>query len=141
MTTMGTKSYQNGKRGEDIVSKYLSERRYWVHNIQRRPNGSQPVDIVAIKSNNPLLLDVKYVSAAKYDVFSFSDVQADQETSMQYAIDYAYIESNNVGFAIVLERDEDEIRFLKYDEYKTMRYKEGKGGVHAYSLPLLGDIL
>ena len=136
---MGKKSYENGKRGEGIVSDYLSNHFYWVHNVQRRPNGSQPVDIIAIKENNPILLDVKYVSASKKDYFSFSDVQADQETSMEYAMTYSSIKK--VGFAIVLEQDEDTPRYLDYDTYTNARYLNGNEGIHALTLPPLEEIL
>lgn len=136
---MGSKSYENGKRGEKIVSDFLANRFYWVHSIQRRPNGSQPVDIVAIHANKPILLDAKYVNASKKDYFSFSDVQSDQETSMEYAKKYASIK--NVGFAIVLEQDEQSPRYLSYEDYISARYINGKEGIHALTLPLLKDIL
>ena len=135
---MGSKSYENGKKGERIVSDFLCQRRYWVHNVQRRPNGSQPVDIIALKENTSLLLDAKYVNASKKDYFPFSDVQSDQETSMEYAIEYASLE--NVGFAIVLEIDEQNPRYLDYCDYIRVRYEEGKEGVRALNLPLLEDI-
>ena len=115
---MGMKSQTNGNKGEDIVCKWLREKRYWAHLTKRSATGAQPVDIIAIRFDCHLLCDAKYVSEGKKGRFSFDDIQPDQITSMRYARDYSGIEE--LGFCIVFEGCENEPRFMPLKVYEAL---------------------
>lgn len=115
---MGMKSQKNGNAGERIVESFLRSRGYWVHVTKRGANGSQPVDIIAIRSGKAILMDAKYVSQGKNGRFYLEDVQPDQITSMSYARDFADI--RNIGFAIVFEGWEESPSFLPFEAYEGL---------------------
>ncbi len=115
---MGMKSQRNGNLGEAIVERFFRKRGYWVHITKRAANGSQPVDVIAIKGDKAVLVDAKYVSAGKNGRFYFEDVQPDQVTALRYASDFAGI--RNIGFAIVFEGYEDHPSFLSFAYYEAV---------------------
>lgn len=117
---MGMKSKENGKIGEAIVESLLRKYGYWVHVTQRRVDGSQPIDVIAIRGNTPLLLDAKYVESGKR--FDFSDVKPNQVSAMNYAMGFAGIK--NCGFAIIFKELGDNVWFLWFHDYLKM--KEGE---------------
>lgn len=125
---MGRKSQINGSQGEKKVELCLRENGYWVHLIQRRNDGSQPFDIVAIKGAISFLLDSKFVDKGLR--FDFDDIQPNQIAAMKYARDFAGIQ--NIGFAITF-KETDSISFMSFAKYEKEK-KEGKISVHAYDL-------
>ena len=119
---MGYKSKKNGKKGEETVVDFFSERHFWVHLVKRGPSGSQPLDIIAIRQNESWLVDAKYISAGKCGRFSFEDIQPNQVESMHYARDYAGID--NLGFVLVFEdylSIKGSIRFMSLAQWKSER--------------------
>lgn len=82
---MGMKSTRNGFDGEAMACKYLHEGLgMWVHPVARSANGSQPVDIIALRDGDSFLFDVKFIGLGKKS-FPFADVQPNQITSMKLA--------------------------------------------------------
>jgi len=134
---MGIKSQQNGNEGQRIIVGLLREYGFWVHVTQRKPDGSQPVDIIALRSDCSWLMDAKFVRAENKGRFSFDDIQANQISSMEYAYEHAGID--NLGFAIVFEEEKECPRFLPFSEYMSLKRdgnksikKEGLAPLYTY---------
>ena len=122
---MGRKSRENGNKGEDLVISFFREKKFWVHLTKRSLSGAQPVDIIAVRKDETWLVDAKYVNDNEH-LFSFSDIQPNQISSMRYALDFSGIVTS--GFAIVFGKDEGTIRFLPFLDYEEMA-EDGKKSV------------
>ena len=131
---MGMKSLANGNEGQRIIIKTLREYGFWVHLTQRKPDGSQPVDLIALRNDSSWLIDAKFVRAEAKGRFSFGDIQANQLASMEYASEFAGL--TNMGFAIVFEEDKETPRFLPFGEYMAMRMEGKKSAKKEEMAPL-----
>lgn len=126
-----------GNKCEALVANFFKDRHYYAH-ITGQKIGGQPVDLICIKGglkNEIVLCDAKHVEFGLVS-FTFDRVEPNQDTSMNYAKNYANIE--NLGFAIHFERD-NEIRWLSYDLYLKLK-DQGKKSINKDELPLLKEI-
>lgn len=123
---------RNGKGTEKFVSKTLKKFGYWAYNMPPKVNG-QPCDVVGAKGGKRTivwLVDAKHVEVDKIS-FTFDRIEANQISSMAYAIQFAKINAENVGFAIFFERTKvlywfSYSKFLKYSQlgYKSISLHE-----------------
>ena len=116
-----SKQSEHGKRGEELISDLLHERGYWSHIFAKSLNGSQPFDVIAV-SGNPAdvwMVDAKFVRGQSCS-FPFSRIEPNQLSSMEFAINFAGVSSKHIGFAIIFERDIQNIRFITYSKVVEM---------------------
>ena len=121
---MDSKQMIVGNTTEEKVSRLFQKYRYWAHIMARTASG-QPVDIVACKENKNWLVDAKHISSNKKH-FTFTRVEANQMSSMEYAREFSGIK--NLGFVFCVGDDYDKFLFLHYDKCKEM-LKEGRKSV------------
>ncbi len=72
----------NKKLGNDFeqeVCRTLAQEGFWVHNFANRKNG-QPMDIIAVIDNKPILIDAKVCSNG---IFKTSRIEENQVLSMR----------------------------------------------------------
>lgn len=91
---------------EKEFCKILQQQGYWAHNFEYS-QGGQPCDIVAIKDDKALLIDVKHCEG---DRFTFDRIEPNQRTCFEYANKCGNF---NTFFAIYFE---------KYNEWRAIRY-------------------
>lgn len=130
-----------GNSTEKLVSALFRQKGYWVLNVPKNGLGSQPVDIVAIKGGsvyNVYLVDAKHVRENEVS-FKFDRVEANQITSMCYARDYAKLDKNNLGFAILFER-EQKLMYLPLETFLE-RQKQGLKSIKMEELKELEEII
>lgn len=90
-----------GQEYETKFCKWLQNHRFWAYNIPRKTSG-QPCDIVAIRNNIAMLVDVKHVRKEEVS-FPFDRIEPNQISSFAYARNFACV--SYTGFAIFFERD------------------------------------
>lgn len=90
-------------------------------------NGSQPFDVIAVKRKDGetfvWMVDSKWVNDEKAS-FTVGRVEANQLSSMEYAIRFANVDERRVGFVLLFERDIDNPRFLSFT---TLEDEMGRG--------------
>lgn len=107
-----------GNNTEDNTSSFFRQKGFWVHKMPKTQNG-QSVDMIAIREKFFMVFDAKHVR--KEDIsFTFSRIESNQETSMDYMKNFAKIPSDRLGFVIHFERLE-EYKFLPYDTYLDLK--------------------
>jgi penicillin-binding protein-related factor A (putative recombinase) len=115
---MSRKSRDNGERGERLASSWFREHGYWAHITKRNNQGSQPVDLVAIRKKGgqyrALLADVKYVESGSS--LPFSDIQPNQVEAMRYAKDFSGID--DLGFIVIFGSISERIMFYHFSEFE-----------------------
>lgn len=114
------------KIGNDTESKclqMLQDNGYWCHLFAYNKNG-QPCDIVAIKNNTALLIDVKHCSEER---FEFKNIQPNQLSCFEYAQSCG---NNYVGFMIYFEKEKT-WKWLPYSAVKAF-LKNGIKSVKIY---------
>lgn len=104
-----------GNEFESKLLKILQDKGYWCHLFAYSKNG-QPCDVVAIKDDIPILLDVKHCAS---DRFSFSHIQPNQITCFKYAKSCGI---TYTGFAIYFEL-QNSWRWLSYQLLEEMLLK------------------
>ena len=125
-----------GTATEKNICKTLRNAGYWVYNMPMK-NVGQPCDIVALKgSASSWLIDGKHVRDQEVS-FSFSRIEPNQISSMQYASDFAKIK--NVGFVIFFDRDK-QLRWFPYAEYLKM-HQLGCKSVNMNDLELFEEVI
>lgn len=91
-----------GNATEKKLCELLQQKGFWVHLMAYNSNG-QPCDVIALKNNWPLLLDVKHCSGKRFEV---KNIQPNQIEVFKYLK-----QSNNIGttcgFAIYSEVHQD----------------------------------
>jgi Holliday junction resolvase len=105
-----------GNEYEDKLIKLLFKHGWWCHLFAYKPEG-QPCDVIALKDNKYLLLDVKHCSGKR---FPFSDIRPNQKTCFALARKQG---NTNNGFAIYFEQVK-EWRWLDFDDLCKME-KDG----------------
>lgn len=122
-----SKQTKNGATGEQRTAKLFNKRGYWAHVLAKTQDGSQPFDVIAVKRNENgttvWMVDSKWINDQKAS-FTFTRVEANQLSSMEYAIRFAGIDERNVGFVLFFERDEDNPKFLSFT---TLEDEMGRG--------------
>lgn len=126
---INSKQLQVGNDTEKMVKEIFKKYGYWAYNTPKSRDGSQPVDIIAIKENINWLIDAKHVDARDVS-FPFSRIEANQLTCMDYAKNFSKIK--NLGFAIYFERMNICV-FMHYDKYLELKSK-GKKSVNVSEL-------
>lgn len=122
---MGTsKQMEEGNKTEKFVAKTLKKFGYWNY-IMPKKVGGQPCDIMAAKGGNRTivwLVDAKHVEEGKVS-FSFDRIEPNQETSFNYAINFANLK--NCGFVIYFDRTKSLYWFPYQDfiKYSQLGYK------------------
>lgn len=123
-----------GSSSEKSASTILRENGFWVHTFSKSANGSQPVDIIAVKGNKELcfvfLIDAKHVEISKPS-FTFDRIEPNQWATLLYAKEYAHIDERGLGFVIEFDRTKD-FYWLPYKKayemysngYKSIKYQE-----------------
>lgn len=116
------------KIGNDTEKKcleLLSKLGYWCHLFAYNKNG-QPCDIVAIKNDTALLIDVKHCDG---DRFAFSRIEPNQRSCFEYALSCG---NKNCGFMIYFEKEQAfnfvtfrEIKNLETWGYKSVEFDRG----------------
>ena len=105
-----------GNEYESKLIDLLAKNGWWCHLFAYKPEG-QPCDIIALKDNKYLLIDVKHCSANR---FPFSDIQTNQKNCFKLATQKG---NTNNGFAIYFEKV-NEWRWLDYEDLVKME-KDG----------------
>ena len=131
-----SKQLQVGNDAERYVKEIFKKYGYWAYNTPKAKDGSQPVDIIALKGQLNWLVDVKHVRGKDIS-FAFSRIEANQLTCMDYAKNFAGVQ--NLGFAIVFERLNN-CRYLPYEHYLEFK-RMGRKSVNANELPSLEGFL
>lgn len=124
-----------GGRTEKDIARILSKKGYWVLIVPKSASGSQPVDIVAMKGSNNILLDAKHLRK-KDELFELSRIEPNQWSSMEFA--KKYCELKNLGFAIAYECD-NSVRWLSYEIALSLKNR-GRASISYKSLPLFDDV-
>lgn len=105
----------NKQIGNDYESKLielLAKNGWWCHLFAYKPEG-QPCDVIALKDNQYMLIDVKHCSAKR---FPFKDIQTNQKNCFKLATQKG---NTNNGFAIYFEQTK-EWRWLDYSDFAKM---------------------
>lgn len=131
-----SKQLQVGNDAERFVKEIFKNFGFWAYNTPKSKDGSQPVDIVAMKNNINWLLDVKHVRTEEIS-FDFSRIEANQLTCMDYARNFAGIQE--LGFAIVFER-KNCCYYMTFDKYLSLK-KEGRKSVRFDELLTLEEYI
>lgn len=106
-----------GNETEKTVSGLFREKGYWVYNCPKSQSGSQPFDLIAIRGGQEYMVwfvDGKHVRENEVS-FTLNRIEPNQWASMQYASDFAKINTENIGFAINFERT-NTFYWLSYKE-------------------------
>lgn len=85
----------------------LRKKGWWCHLFAYNTNG-QPCDIIALKNNVGILIDVKHCSTDKFDT---SRIEPNQKMCFEYAKSCGV---NYTGFAIDFDSDDGIFRWLPY---------------------------
>ena len=117
-----------GSRYESVLIELLSKNGWWCHLFAYKPEG-QPCDVVAIRNNIGILLDVKHCSAKR---FPFTDIRPNQKTCFSLAKQKG---NKILGFAIFFEVEQT-WRWLSYDKLVKME-EQGAKSVLNTDLPYL----
>lgn len=120
---MISKQMENGNRDEELVLKLFQKHGFWAHNFAKAKNGSQPVDVVALKENVSWLVDVKNVREKEIS-FPFKRIEANQLTCLDYARNFSKIK--NLGFVICFEKLDLRPLLLTYDKYLELEENGSK---------------
>lgn len=129
-----SKQLQVGNDAERFVKDIFKKYGFWAYNTPKSKDGSQPVDIVAMKDNINWLLDVKHVRTEEIS-FDFSRIEANQLTCMDYARNFAGV--RRLGFAIVFER-KNCCYYMTFDKYLELK-EQGRKSVRFDELLTLED--
>lgn len=106
----------NKKIGNDFEREFvklLTEKGFWVHFIEPKPNGSQPFDVIAVKNNDAYVFDCK-TCVSKW--FSIDRLQDNQVMSFEKWLSVG----NTMPYIAI--KYKDTILLLPYDRLK----EEGK---------------
>lgn len=117
---MSIKQTKLGKSTETIIAQYFKSKRYWAFIIPKSING-QPFDVIALRHSDIWLVDVKHLEEDKAS-FSFSRIEPNQITSMNYAKKYSEI-VGHLGFIIYWEREPNRLFYLSYDIFTDLSEK------------------
>ena len=98
-----------GNYTEEKMINILSQKGYWCHRFAHNKNG-QPCDIIALKNDTSVLIDVKHCDSQK---FEFRNIRENQETCFELA---KQMNNKNTGFAIYFEFKAS-FRRLSYEKY------------------------
>lgn len=126
---INSKQLQVGNEAEKIVQELFKQYGYWAYITPKGKDGSQPVDIIAMKANSNWLVDVKHVRTEEVS-FPFNRIEANQITSMDYAYNFSNIKK--VGFAIYFERI-NRCVYMPYIKYLDLK-KNGRKSVNVNEL-------
>ena len=124
-----SKQLQVGNDAEKYVKEIFKKYGYWAYNTPKSKDGSQPVDIIAMKANINWLVDVKHVREDEIS-FPFSRIEPNQLTCMDYAKNFANLKL--LGFVIVFERI-NKCVYLPYIRFLTLK-EQGRKSVNANEL-------
>lgn len=111
----------NKKIGNDYEMKLLKLlvlNGWWCHLFAYKPEG-QPCDVIALKDNGYLLIDVKHCSAKR---FPFADIQTNQKNCFRLA---KMKGNTNNGFAIYFEPIK-QWRWLDYEQFVLLEERGEK---------------
>ena len=113
-----------GNDTEKLLLELLKSKGYWCHLFAYNKNG-QPCDIVAIRDNVAILIDVKHCDSAR---FNFSRIEPNQRNCFKYA---DFCGNDNLGFAIYFQKTKhwkwlsnDKVRRLEQLGFKSASEKE-----------------
>lgn len=108
-----------GNNCEKELIYLLSNNGWWCHLFAYKAEG-QPCDVIALKNNIPLLIDVKHCSKKR---FEFSNIQVNQRNCFSLA----YKKGNSkCGFAIFFEL-ENKWKWLSFFRVLEFERKNIKG--------------
>ena len=124
-----SKQLQVGNETETVVKNIFKKHGYWAYNTPKSKDGSQPVDVIAIKNDISWLVDAKHVRVEEVS-FPFSRIEPNQITCLDYAKNFAHIK--NVGFVIYFERQQKCV-FMHFNKFLEMK-KQGKKSVNISEL-------
>lgn len=101
-----------GTEFEKQICKMLSDAGYWVHFLAPDIRGSQPFDIIAVKSGNAMAIDCKTCVSARFNINRLED---NQITAFE-----KWLKCGNDEPLIVIEHY-GEIVFVEYSKLKNER--------------------
>lgn len=111
-----------GNEYERKLLKKLQEKGYWCHLFATNTNG-QPCDVIALKNDAGILIDVKHCSGDRFD---FKNIQPNQFGCFEYAKSCG---NHCCGFAIWFEEQQNWfwlpyrlVKELQKDNIKSIRY-------------------
>lgn len=110
---MNSKQLIVGNETEEGIGKLFKKNGYWCYITPHKVNG-QPVDIIALKRRHNWLIDGKHLEEGSKS-FPFSRIEPNQLTTMDYAMNFAGIET--LGFGIAIGGDFTRFYWLSYQEY------------------------
>ena len=134
-----------GNKTERSASSILrQENGYWVYNCPKSRDGSQPVDILAIKGVEnsrlvkALFCDSKHVRTNEVS-FTLDRIEPNQWSSLQFINDFAKVHIDNLGFIIEFERT-GKYYWLPYKKALEMS-KNNEKSINLSKLKLLEEVL
>lgn len=105
---MGKKQYEVGKKFEEELCWWLSNNDYYVIYNNKGVEGSQPVDIVAIKHNIATLIECKNLENQS-GIFNFERLEANQFLAYK-----KFKEKHNTNMIIAVKWNQN-IYFINFD--------------------------
>ena len=121
-----------GNEYENKLLDLLQKHGWWCHRFAYKPEG-QPCDVIALKDNNYLLIDVKHCSKTR---FPFADIRSNQKTCFKLAKQKG---NTNNGFAIYFEPVK-EWRWFDYEELEKMERNERKSVNYTDCIFMFGEL-
>lgn len=116
-----------GNNYEKKLCELLYTKGYWCHLFEYSKNG-QPCDVIAIKGDVSMLIDVKHCCK---DLFTFDRIEPNQRTCFNYAMNICKIK--RLGFVIYF-KSEEKFKWLNFKVLKTLEEK-GKKSIRKEDLP------
>ncbi len=130
-----------GNKVEVNVCDILRSHGYWAYNCPKSLTGAQPVDIIAYRGGEVKmfwLIDAKHVRIQNPS-FTLGRVEDNQIMSMTYAVQFAQVNPDGVGFVIYFERTE-EFYWLPYIKVVEMLQSDQKS-INLKNLILFEEVL
>lgn len=109
----------NKKIGDKYESEFLEllkRNGWWCHLFAYKAEG-QPCDVIALKNDTPILIDVKHCNAPR---FYFGHIRPNQKSCFALAYEK---HNNNCGFAVYF----DKIKEWRWLPYSEVLFRENKG--------------
>lgn len=74
---------KSGNKFENVLAELYSQEGYWVHLVEPGKDGSQPCDLIAVKSDSALLIDAKVLDNTT-GTFPFARIEENQRLAYKH---------------------------------------------------------
>lgn len=130
-----------GNKVETDICAILRKYHYWAYNCPKNLTGAQPVDIIAYRGGEVKmfwLIDGKHIREQNAS-FTLGRVEDNQIMSMTYAVQFAEVNPDNIGFVVYFERTK-QFYWLPYVKVSEMLKNDVKS-VNLKNLELFEEVL